>query len=84
MSRALAWHPQALRDLRRLDRQIAARVIAAVERYASTESGDIVRLTGYTPPTWRLRVGDWRVLFRFEADGAIRVVGVLHRGEAYR
>ncbi len=64
MSREAVWHPRTLRDLGRLDEQIADRVIAAVERFAATEAGDVIRLTGYRPPTWRLQVGDWRVFFR--------------------
>jgi mRNA-degrading endonuclease RelE of RelBE toxin-antitoxin system len=48
-----------------------------------------VRLTGYRPPTWRLRVGDWRVFFHFatETNGEeqrLLVRRVLHRREAYR
>ena len=35
--------------------------------------------------TWRLRVGDWRVVFEFD-EGAklINVLHVRHRKEAYR
>lgn len=57
---------------------------AAVNRLAATEEGDVVRLRNYQPPTWRLRVGDWRVLFRFEGSDVLHIVGVLHRREAYR
>jgi hypothetical protein len=37
--------------------------MAALERYAETEQGDVRKLTDVEPPEWRLRVGDWRVLF---------------------
>jgi len=33
--------------------------------------------------SYRLRIGDYRVLFTLE-QGAIRVLGVRHRSEAYR
>ncbi|HZQ36616.1 MAG TPA: hypothetical protein VFD32_11840 [Dehalococcoidia bacterium] len=64
-------------------------MIAAIERYTETETGDVVRLAGYRPPTWRLRVGDWRVFIRFAAssDGGVQrllIERVLHRREAYR
>jgi mRNA interferase RelE/StbE len=42
----------------------------------------VLKLTGQD--AWRLRVGDWRVIF--ERDEAIRVIGVvrvLPRGRAY-
>ena len=76
---------QARQDLRRLDHQVAARVERAVQRLAETEQGDVTRLKGEVPPQWRLRVGDWRVRFRFDREsGAIIVQRVLPRGRAYR
>jgi mRNA-degrading endonuclease RelE of RelBE toxin-antitoxin system len=88
--------PAARRDLRRLDRQVAQRVLREIREYAETGHGDIARLQG--SEELRLRVGDWRVrlLDRIEARPAeppatgtvdVRVVDVLrvrHRREAYR
>jgi mRNA-degrading endonuclease RelE of RelBE toxin-antitoxin system len=71
---------------------MAQRVLAAVRRYADTTHGDIKRLTGVDPPEWRLRVGDYRVLLRFEQErdertrelvDVIRILRVRHRREAY-
>jgi len=45
-------------------------------------AGDVKRLTNFTPE-YRLRVGDYRVLFEIE-DGTIIVYRVRHRREAYR
>ena len=85
MKWTVIWSTQARHDLRRLDRQVAARVERAVQRLAETEQGDVTRLKGEVPPQWRLRVGDWRVRFRFDRDiGAILVQRVLPRGRAYR
>lgn len=56
----------------------------AVERLAETEYGEVKRVRGLAE-VWRLRVGDLRVFFACEfAEGAIRVLGVRHRREAYR
>ncbi len=54
-------------------------------RFAETGLGDVKRLSGRSGQ-WRLRVGDWRVLFTYEEeDGeAIVVLRALHRREAYR
>ncbi len=79
------WTDNARRDLRRLDRQMAQRAIAAVERLAATGQGDVTRLQGVEPPEWRLRVGDWRVRFAYDfGSSAIHVLRVLPRGWAYR
>jgi mRNA-degrading endonuclease RelE of RelBE toxin-antitoxin system len=74
-----------VRDLQRLDRQVEERVRRAVRQLAETEQGDVTRLQGADPPQWRLRVGDWRVRFRFNREtGELLVQRVLPRGRAYR
>jgi mRNA-degrading endonuclease RelE of RelBE toxin-antitoxin system len=92
VSRRIAWSGPAARELRRLDRTAAERVRNAVVRYAETDHGAVIRLQGADPPAWRLRVGDYRVLFHFEDTAAedkdrrqwMMVEQVLHRREAYR
>lgn len=84
------WHVQitnpAARDIKRLDKPVQRRVLAAVDGLKTDPpTGDIKRLTGHTPPQWRLRVGDYRV--RFNRDHDTRTVLILHalpRGRAYR
>jgi mRNA-degrading endonuclease RelE of RelBE toxin-antitoxin system len=74
----------ARRELRRLDRQHATRITQALRRLAETEQGDVKRLHG-SDSEWRLRVGDWCVIFEFDAAAqAILVLHVLPRGRAYR
>ncbi len=75
------------------------RVVAALERYAGTGYGDVMRVEG--TDQLRLRVGDWRVRFRTRVETRrvdddvgklvreieVRVVEVLvvrPRGSAYR
>ncbi len=46
--------------------------------------GDMRKLRG-RDDEWRLRVGDWRVRFRFDSQsGNVVVLRVLPRGRAYR
>lgn len=85
MNRSVEWTRPALKDLRSMDSGMVDRVLEAVTRLAATEQGDVVRLTNVRPTTFRLRVGDWRVLFAFDGPpGVVRVLRVLPRGEAYR
>ena len=77
---------RAKRDIKRLDIPVQRKVVAALDRLASTwpNSANVSRLVNTDPPEYRLRVGDWRVRFRVEA--VIRVLAVLRvlkRGEAY-
>lgn len=79
----IEWTGTALEDMAGLDKGIARRVKTAVERFAETGAGNVMRLTAITPPEFRLRVGDYRV--RFHNDGAtITVLRVRNRREAYR
>ena len=80
---AVQWRSRALRELNSLDRVVARRVVAALERYAETGHGDMIRLQDSGGRS-RLRVGDWRILFEDLPDGQIRVLRVLHRSQAYR
>jgi len=87
LSRRLSWDRRALADLGALgsrDRQLARRIRAAIEQYAEDDLGDVRKLSGSTDE-YRLRVGDWRVVFRLEDGGrAMAVSRVLNRRDAYR
>ncbi len=71
--------------MKRLSADIARRVRDALAHLAETGQGDVKQLKGIRPPQWRLRVGDWRVRFRYHPDTrTLEVLRVLPRGEAYR
>lgn len=75
------YKPRALRDLAGLDPTVRRRVLRKLDALRHGLSGDVKRLVSYTPG-WRLRVGDWRILF--EVSGPmIEVWRVVHRSEAY-
>jgi mRNA interferase RelE/StbE len=76
----------ATRDLRRLDRPMRERILAAIEDLATDPPpGDIKRLSGVTPPQWRLRVGDLRVRFNRDSETwTVLVLRVLPRGRLPR
>ena len=84
MSLQVHWTDRALKDVERLDRPLRHRIVEAVERFAATERGDMKRLQGDKSGIFRLRVGEWRVLFSSEAKGEITVRRVLPRSGAYR
>lgn len=73
----------ARRDLERLDVKLATAALAAIEAFATTGTGDVKKLRDYDPPTWRLRVGRYRVLFR-RVGPALIVDAIEYRRDAYR
>jgi mRNA-degrading endonuclease RelE of RelBE toxin-antitoxin system len=69
--------------MRRLDPPIRKRIWSALDRLlAEDRSLDIRRLTG--SEHFRLRVGDWRVIFDYDRDAeTLLIQRVLPRGRAY-
>jgi mRNA-degrading endonuclease RelE of RelBE toxin-antitoxin system len=86
MTLSIRWHPDAraaLRDLARRDFAQARRIQQRMTAYAETGQGDVRKLQG-PGNRWRLRVGDWRVIFVFAPPGSITVLAVALRRDAYR
>jgi len=75
--------PRARKDLRKIAKSDSIRVVDALEKLEDNLTGDVKRLTNFTPE-YRLRVGDYRVLFEIEQANRVVVYRVRHRGEAYR
>jgi mRNA interferase RelE/StbE len=75
------FKPRAVRELERLPKLQRQRVVAKIERLADNLQGDVKRLTNFMPE-YRLRVGDYRVLFAVDR-GKIEIYRVCHRRDAY-
>lgn len=80
---SIEWLDEAKADVRRLDRPTAMRIFDGILHYARTGGGDVAPLHGDMAGSFRLRLGDYRVLFALE-DNVMRIFGVRHRSEAYR
>ena len=84
---AVEFTPAAVRDLKRLDPQVRVQLLRASKVLTQapypSQSGRIKLLVGVTPVHFRMRAGDYRIIYRIEKDRVI-VVKVSHRREAYR
>lgn len=78
----LEFKPRAVKDIRAMPARIQSRVLARIEAMSTGLRGDVKRLTGSTGE-YRLRVGDYRVLFEIEGKSIV-VYRIRHRREAYR
>jgi len=79
------YEPRAVKELHWLpltDKQRITRRIVAYAADPASTAHDVVPLRG-TADGFRLRVGDWRVIFRL-SPGTMYVRRVVHRREAYR
>jgi mRNA-degrading endonuclease RelE of RelBE toxin-antitoxin system len=78
------WEPSARADLRRIEQPQALAILHALTRFARDGIGDLKKLTDDPQSRFRLRMGDWRVLFTFEAPDTLHVYSVENRKDAYR
>ena len=77
------WLDDAKVDVRKLDRPTALRVFNSILHYARTGTGDVIPLHGRMAGSFRLRIGDYRVLFTFHQN-TMHIFGVRPRSGAYR
>lgn len=74
--------PQAIKDGKRIPRDVLRHIVDKIERLSDDLRGDVKRLTNFTPE-YRLRVGSYRVLFEVEQDTVV-VYRIKHRKNAYK
>ncbi len=79
----IVFHRRAVKDRRQVPSAILQRIDAALAEYARgpEQARNVRKLKGQD--ALRLRVGDWRVIFRDGGDEII-VQRIAHRREAYR
>lgn len=82
MEYQVEFKPKAIKELDSLQPQDAQRIVERLRRLQNNLEGDVKRLTNFTPE-YRLRVGDFRVLFAL-AGNQITVYRVVNRRDAYR
>ena len=82
---AVEFLPSAARELGKLDRRAQARIGRAIDRLASDPRGlGAMKLSGPSN-IWRVRVGDYRVLYQIQEEALlVLVVRVGHRRDVYR
>jgi len=74
--------PKAVKDLKSIPLSDRERIIARIEMLEDDLSGNVKKLSNHTPE-YRMRTGNWRVLFEIESSRII-IYRILHRKESYR
>jgi len=80
---AIIWSSEAQHQLRAIDRETAMQILNCVDRYTKTREGNVKKLQ---PPLtgFRLRCGDYRLVFERRGEHTIEIASVCHRSKAYR
>jgi mRNA interferase RelE/StbE len=81
MTYDIEFVPRAVKDLKALPKPAQRSILAKIEAMRNNLAGDVKRLTKFTPE-YRLRVGDYRVLFEVEEHKVI-IYRVVNRKDAY-
>jgi len=76
----VALSKSAAKTLDALDKPTQARIIAGLEKLPA---GDVKPLRG-SDGDYRLRIGDWRILFSYADHDTIRIKRIAPRGGAYK
>jgi mRNA interferase RelE/StbE len=82
----IIFDPPARKDLKKIPRQDAARIMKKIRDLASDpRPPGSKKLKGYDGNVWRIRVGVYRVIYEIDDDGQIIIILVIqHRKDVYR
>ncbi len=76
----IIYSKQAAKVLNGLDRPTQQRIRQGLTKIPG---GDIVPLK-HSDGDYRLRIGDWRILFTYEDNDTVRIKKIAPRGEVYK
>jgi mRNA interferase RelE/StbE len=82
---AVVFARSARKELQNLDPPVARRIIKQIETLVTDpRPSGVVKLEGAID-LWRIRVGQWRVVYRIsDREHLVDVIAVRHRSDAYR
>jgi len=76
--------PQAIKDGKKIPKNDLVRIFTKIEDLKDDLKGNVKRLTNFTPE-FRLRVGNYRVLFESEQKSeSVIIYRIKHRKDVYK
>lgn len=81
MKYQIQFQPKAIKELDKLPTQEKIKIVTKIEALKDGLQGDVKKLTNFTPE-YRLRVGNYRVLFGIEGK-ILTIYQIKHRRDAY-
>lgn len=83
MSYKIAFKKSVARDLKKIDKNQADRILKRIEDELPEKAETLPALTGKFSGLRKFRVGDYRVVFSIMGNTAL-ILRIRHRREAYR
>jgi mRNA interferase RelE/StbE len=82
MKYTIELKPKAVKDLKSIQQKDRKKILDRMDALEDDLSGNVKKLTNFTPE-YRMRSGNWRVLFEVE-ESRIIIYRIRRRKEAYR
>ena len=76
----IQYAKQAVKAIKKLDVSTKQRIRRGIN---GIPAGDVKKLQGHTE-LFRLRIGDWRILFTYVDADAVLIVRISSRGDIYK
>jgi mRNA interferase RelE/StbE len=76
------FKPTSIKELKKLNKKDQKNIIDKIEIMSNNLRGDVKKLTNFTPE-YRLRVGNYRILFEIE-ENIIIIYKIRHRKDIYK
>lgn len=84
----IVYSKDSLKFLAKMDKPTVNRVREAIAGLTKSPAvGDIKVMQGYSDGRMRLRVGKYRVIYRYDSDGGIQILFIIDigsRGDIYK
>lgn len=84
MSYKLLIDDKVIKDMKKIDRHWQKRILDKIKTQLVSNPYSGKKLVGNLSPYWRMRVGDYRILYAIEEEiVTVEVIRVRHRKEVY-
>jgi len=84
----IMYSRDAIKFLDKQTKKSVGRIREAVSKLTlNPPEGDISSLKGYADGRMRLRVGSWRIIYKYDTDGQIEILLIIdigNRGDIYK
>jgi len=79
----IAFKKSISRDLKKIDREQAEKILFKIDKELSTEAGKYPELKGSFSGLRKCRIGDYRIIFTIIND-TVLILRIEHRKDAYK
>lgn len=84
----IIYSKKSLKLLAKIEKATVKRIVEAIQGLTENPPvGDIKVIQGYSDGRQRLRVGKYRIIYRYDVDGSLKIIYIIDigsRGDIYK